>query len=580
MPGTKLQFGPFVLDLRGYELTRSGEPVRLERIPMDLLILLTERNGALVARQEIVDRLWGHDVFLDYDNSINKAVRKIRQALGEEYGRRIETIPGKGYRFRVPEESPITPVATSLGTANAPGRFMLAILPFENLSGDANQDYFSDGLTEETIMQLGRVSPERLGVIARTSSMAYKGRQVTVQEIGKELGVDYLVEGSVRREGGRVRVTAQLIRVRDQVHVWAENYDRELSNTLALQDEVGSAIAGQVLSKLTRAEEGRLHQRQSTDEVAYDDYLRGRYHLARVTYPELRKAIGFFSAAKDRDPNFAAAYAGFADCHLSLSITSDVPPKDSFPVAEEAAHRALTLDLHSVEAHTSMGAIKFWFKWDWDGAIREFEEAIRENANYARAYLMLAHTLSNTGRHTAALEIVQHARRLDPFSMIINTMYGQFLYHAGKDAESIRQLHRTLELEPRFWVAHICLAKIFEKRKMYSDALAACDKAWQFSGGNTEALSIAGYVYAVTGQKARAEEKLHELLKRSEVRYVPPYNLALVMVGLDQADMALQWLEQAHEDRDVHMTFLRDQKWDRLRSLGKFQSLMQRMGLA
>lgn len=579
MPPDKVRFGPFTLDIARYELTRSGKPVRLERIPMDMLILLVRESGKLVQREEIIERLWGKDVFFDTDNSINTAIRKIRRALGEdpEKPRYIETVLGKGYRFKSPQDGARRMADPARIERPA---IMLAILPFENLSGDPGQDYFSDGLTEETIMRLGRMAPQRMGVIARTSSMAYKRTDKSIRQIGEELGVDYVLEGSVRREPERVRVTAQLIRVKDQIHLWAENFDRSPKSMLDIHGEVGAAIAAQVRLKLTPEEESQLRSSYMEDPEAHDLYLRGRFHHAKVTFTELQKAIGYFRRAIEVDPGYVIAYSGLAESFVRLPITSDIPSRDAFPPARAAVAKALELDANSAEAHGSDAAVKFWYEWDFAAAEAAARKAIALNANYWMAHLYLGHVLSNVGRHEEALAAIQQARMLDPLSLIANTLHGQFLYQAGKVEESVRQLQATLELEPRFWVAHICLAKSFEQLGRHDEALAACEKAEEFSGGNSEALSLAGYVHAVSGDIAKAEEKLQQMLEQKLKRYVPPYNLALVFASLKQVDEALRWLGQAEEERDVHMTFLRDHKWDGLRADPRFKDMLERCGFA
>ncbi len=550
MASERILLGPFVLNVSRYELTCAGKPVRMERIPMDLLILLVRENGRLVSRDEIIERLWGKDIFFDTDNSINTAIRKIRRALGDdpEKPRYIETVLGKGYRFKS-RTDPASGITSPLEEVERP-RIMLAVLPFENLSGDAGQEYFSDGLTEETIMRFGKMSPQRLGVIARTSSMAYKRTDKSVFQIGQELGVDYVLEGSVRREADRTRVTAQLIRVRDQIHLWAENFDRPSQSILDIHGEVGAAIAAHVQLELTPEGERHLRSQRPVNREAYDHYLHGRYHWARLTPPELLKAAEYFRKATQCDPEYALAYSGLADT-LSAAITSEIPAKDVFPEAKAAIALALALDPESAEAHNADATIKFWFDWDFEGAEAAARKAISLNSNYFLAHLYLAHVLSNVGRHDEALQAIQQARVLDPFSLITNTMYGQFLYHAGQLEASIQQFRATLDMEWRFWIAHICLAKSYEQQGMYSEALAACDAAGEFSGGNSEALSLAGYVYAVSGERARAEAKIQQLLEQRAKRYVPPYSVALVFAGLGETETALQWLEQAFEDRDV-----------------------------
>jgi TolB-like protein/Flp pilus assembly protein TadD len=579
MASERILLGPFVLDVSRYQLTCAGKPVRMERIPMDLLILLVRENGRLVSRDEIIERLWGKNVFFDTDNSINTAIRKIRRALGEdpEKPRYIETVLGKGYRIKS-RTDPATGITSPHVEVERP-RIMLAVLPFENLSGDPGQEYFSDGLTEETIMRFGKMSPHRLGVIARTSSMAYKRTDKSVFQIGQELGVDYVLEGSVRREPDRVRVTAQLVRVRDQIHLWAENFDRPSQSILDIHGEVGAAIAAHVQLELTPQGERQLRNQRPVDQEAHDHYLHGRYHWARLTPPELLKAAEYFRKATQCDSEYALAYSGLADT-LSAAITSEMPPKDAFPEAKAAIARALALDPDSAEAHNADATIKFWFDWDFDGAEAATRKAISLNSNYSLAHLYLAHVLSNVGRHDEALETIQQARVLDPFSLLTNTMYGQFLYHAGQLEASIQQFRATLDMEWRFWIAHICLAKSYEQQGMYSEALAACDAAWEFSGGNSEALSLAGYVHAVSGEKAKAEAKVQQLLQQKAKRYVPPYSVALVFAGLRETETALQWLEQAFEDRDVHMPFLLDHKWKGLRSNEQFRQILSRVGFS
>ena len=574
-----VHFGQFSLDVDRYELTCAGKPIRLERIPMDLLILLVREGGRLVRREVIIERLWGKGVFFDTDNSINTAIRKIRRALGEdaEKTQYIETVLGKGYRFKV-----AAPADTHPGHSSPVHRpqVMLAILPFENLSGDPAQEYFSDGLTEETIMRLGQMAPDRLGVIARTSSMAYKRTDKSVRRIGEELGVDYILEGSVRRESDRVRVTAQLIRVQDQIHLWAENFDRPPQSMLDIHGEVGAAIAAQVKLKLTPDEKSQLKSPRRENPEAHDLYLRGRYHHARVTYPELQKAVSYFQKAVALDPEYVLAYSGIAESYVRFPITSDIPSRDAFPYARAAVDKALQIDPNSAEAHGSDAAIKFWYEWDFAAAEGAARKALALNANYWMAHLWLGHVLSNVGRHDEALSAIQQAHLLDPFSLIADSMYGQFLYQAGRVEDSIRQFHATLELEPRFWVAHICLAKAYELLGQYDQALAACDKAWEFSGGNSEAWSLAGYVHAVSGEPEKAEAKIKELQEHKSRRYVPPYNFALIFAGLGQTETALHWLGEAVEDRDVHMTFLRDHKWRALRSEPRFGRILDQCGFS
>jgi TolB-like protein/Tfp pilus assembly protein PilF len=576
MSSERIQFGQFVLDASQYALTRAGRPVRLERIPMDLLILLVREKGRLISREEIIERLWGKNLFFDTDNSINTAIRKIRNSLGDDAGnpRYVETVLGKGYRFK--SQTALVPLLALAPIERS--RIMLAVLPFENLSGDPAQEYFSDGLSEETIMRLGQMSPRRLGVIARTSSMAYKQTDKSVMQIGRELGVDYVLEGSVRRDGDRVRITAQLIRVQDQIHLWAENYDRKLPGILDIHGEIGAAIADQVELELMAEEKRQLTRNTPRDAEAHDQYLRGRYHYARFNVFDAQKAVAHFQKARERDPLFGLAHSGLADALMVLPISGDVATNEVFPAAKAAIAQALQANPDSAEAHTSDAATKFWFEWDFRGTEVAARRAIELNENYSLAHLYLAHVLSNTGRHHEALARIQLALVVDPLSLIVGAMRGQFLYHAGRNQEALEQFEATLGMESRFWVGQICAAKVYENLGMYSEALVACDLAGQFSGGNSEALSMAGYVHAVAGDRGKAEGYIHQMMERKKERYVPPYNLALVFAGLGEHEAALRWLGAALEERDVHMPFLLDHKWDRMRGDGRFREIVGRAG--
>jgi tetratricopeptide (TPR) repeat protein len=418
-----------------------------------------------------------------------------------------------------------------------------------------------------------------MGVIARTSSMAYKGTDKTVARIGQELGVDYILEGSVRQDKERIRITAQLIRVQDQIHLWADSFDRQLRGILEIHGEIGAAIAAQVKLELI-SPVGRPSNGYAVENPeAHDHYLRGRYHYARSNRQDMQKAIEFFKSATRLDPNYTLAYSGLADALLILPITGDVASKEVFPAAKTAVSRALQLAPNSAEAHTSDATAKFWFDWDFAGAEAAARRALQLNENYSLAHLYLAHVLSNVGRHVEALAVIRQGMVLDPYSLITAAMRGQFLYHAGRNSEAIAQFRASLDMEPRFWVGQICLAKAYEKEGRYCDALTACNRAWEFSGGNTEAVSVAGYVHAVSGNRAEAESKIQQMLDIRKDRYVPPYNLALVFAGLDQTEAALNHLEQAFEDRDVHMPFLLDHKWDRMRSNRRFQEILEMVRL-
>src|ERR1039457_1017549 len=576
-----LKFSDFELDERAYELRRAGRALKLERIPMDLLCLLARNAGQLVSRDAIIEKLWGKDVFLDTDNSINTAVRKIRQILSDDprNPRFVQTVPGKGYRFAAPVTDEPHVMLEPSRNLDVSQRVMLAVLPFENLGNDMEQEYFSDGLTEETIAYLGQLDPQSMGVIARTSSMVYKRTTKTIAEIGRELGVNFVLEGSVRRERQRIRITAQLIRVTDQTHLWAESYDREIGSVLGVQDELGVSIAKKIKIQLGGKEKPTLVADAERNPEAHDAYLSGRYHWAKRTFAETRKAIEYFRKATDAEPTYARAYAGLTDCYITLPMTSDMPSKDCFPKARAAVSKALELDGNLAEAHTSLGTIRFWFDWNWSGAEECYQRALEINPNYVVARLYRAHCLSNAGRHEEAIAEINRAVRLDPLSPILSTLLAEFLYHARRYDQAVTQFHNAVELAPRFWIAHLNFAKVYEQIGEHGRAIAELELARPSSDGNTEPLSLLGYVLAKGGRHTEAENALAELIALAGQKYVPPMNIALLYAGLGKQYLMFEWVDRAIRDRDVHMTFLRDPKWDRLRENPRFREILRQVRL-
>src|ERR1039458_1133488 len=625
-----LKFSDFELDERAYELRRAGRALKLERIPMDLLCLLARNAGQLVSRDAIIEKLWGKDVFLDTDNSINTAVRKIRQILSDDprNPRFVQTVPGKGYRFAAPVTDEPHVMLEPSRNLDVSQRVMLAVLPFENLGNDMEQEYFSDGLTEETIAYLGQLDPQSMGVIARTSSMVYKRTTKTIAEIGRELGVNFVLEGSVRRERQRIRITAQLIRVTDQTHLWAESYDREIGSVLGVQAELGVSIAKKIKIQLGGKEKPTLVADAERNPEAHDAYLRGRYHWAKRTFAETRKAIEYFRKATDAEPTYARAYAGLADCYITLPMTSDMPSKDCFPKARAAVSKALELDGNPrseptyarayagladcyitlpmtsdmpskdcfpkaraavskaleldgnlAEAHTSLGTIRFWFDWNWSGAEECYQRALEINPNYVVARLYRAHCLSNAGRHEEAIAEINRAVRLDPLSPILSTLLAEFLYHARRYDQAVTQFHNAVELAPRFWIAHLNFAKVYEQIGEHGRAIAELELARTSSDGNTEPISLLGYVLAKGGRHTEAENALAELIALAGQKYVPPMNIALLYAGLGKQDLIVEGLERGIRDRDVRVTFLRDPKWDRLRENPRFREILRQVRL-
>jgi TolB-like protein/DNA-binding winged helix-turn-helix (wHTH) protein/Flp pilus assembly protein TadD len=632
-----VRFGEdFELDLRAYQLRRSDRVLKLERIPMELLLLLVEHAGQLVTREQIVERIWGKSVFVDTDNSINGAIRKIRQALKDdpEHPRFVQTVTGRGYRFIVPlvdaeaEEAPVVPLpqATAsdspkgnphrrwiaiLGMAvvlivsavvylrwftfrpqpQPPGgRSMLAVLPFENLTGDASQDYFSDGLTEEMISQLGRLDPERLGVIARTSVMRYKNGQSPLDQIGRELGVQYVLEGSVRRDSNNVRVTAQLIQMKDQTHIWARQYDRELKGLLVVQGEIAQQIAEEIQSAMGDKDLGDKDKEKRTVASpppalspeafdAYDLYLKGQYLSNKRTPESLHRGIDYFQQAIDKDPSYARAFAGLADCYALISgYDPSVPAKEAMPKARAAAVRAVELDEGLAEAHAALAIVAQDWDWDWPTAEREYRRAIELNPNYATAHHWYGEFLGLTGRFDEAFRELERARQLDPLSLIIATDNAVTLLYSRQYDRAISQFRTVLEMEPNFPHAHMVVVA-YVQTGLYADALTDIER-WQRTQDSPWSLAMLAYVHGSFGQQLRARSALEKLQQLNRRQHISAATLATAYVGLGNKDQAFAWLNQAFAEHSIDLSLKVNPLYDPLRDDPRFAQLLRRVGLA
>lgn len=568
----KFRFDSFEVDPQAKELRKHNTKLKLHRQSFEVLLMLVEHPGEVVTREEVRARLWPEETFVDFEHSVNTAINKVRQALSDspEKPRYIETVPRVGYRFLAPVEK--------LG-AHDGRRVILVVLPFENLSGDPAQEYFSDGLTEETITDLSVLASEQMGIIARTSAMQYKGTKKSIAKIGDELGADYALEGSVRRDGNHVRISAQLIRTRDQTHLWAKNYDRDLQDILAVQDDLGREIARQTHIALTPREAAHAFLTRAWNPEAYDAYLRGRSWFHHLKRAELLKSAECFERAIAIDREAPLAHAGLAMVYATLPITSDFPSGEAFAKAKAAARRALALDDTVAEAHVALCSAHFWHDWDWAKAEEEGRKAIALDSNSAWAHLRYAHVLSNEAKHAEAIEEIGRARLLDPLSLIVNTMSGMFCYQARRYKEAMPYFLAALELNPKFWVAHVNLAKALHALDRTEEGLAEAAKSRETAGGSSEPISLEGYFLARLGQNAEAEKRIGELKSLAKQNYVPPYNLATVYLGMEDTGRSIEWLERGFGERDVHMVFLGvDPKWDPLRSDQRFQDLLRRVG--
>ena len=500
------EFGRFRLDPAEKVLLSDGQPISLTPKAFETLLALVENSGHVLEKDELLRLVWPN-TFVE-EGTLVQNIATLRKALGEGPDQRsyIETIPRRGYRFSgavkrveagTAPEAPrnrvsrrvIAAVAAAavlllagwmagkrIWPSSVPARakIMLAVLPFVNLSGDPGEDYFGNGLTEEMIAQLGALQPARLGVIARMSAMQYKDTKKDIRQIGRELGVDYILEGSVRRDGERVRITAQLIQVKDQTHLWARNYDRSLRDILSLQSDVAGAIAQEIALRLTPESNARLASASPLDAQAYELYLKGRYSWNKRTEGGFLKAIDYFNQAIARDPNYAKAHAGLADAYALLGSLPNaaLSRPEAMRRAKASALRAIELDDSLAEAHTSLAFVLAQYEWDWPGSGREFRRALQLNPNYATAHQWYGMWFMAHGRFDEALEEERLAHEADPLSMIIETDTCQFLAYAGRDDEAIRHAQRALELDPGFRLAHLYLAEAYDGQQNYPAALA------------------------------------------------------------------------------------------------------------
>lgn len=662
-----IRFGEdFELDLRPRRLRRGSHILKLERIPLELLVLLLEHRDEIVSRDQIVSRIWGQGVFLDTDNSIRGAIRKLRQVLKDdaESPRFIQTITGQGYRFIAPVNSPngtnggeasaehtssvtgsdrnlvseldgwlearrlriveqdqphqpaeapqaetahregfpssprsllavvlvllVCAVALlmvwvwrrpALSREGSTRKTVLAVLPFENLSGDPDQEFFSDGLTEEMISQVGKLSPDRLTVIARSSVAKYKGSKLTAREIGRELNADYLVQGSVRRGSGRARITVQLIQTQNQTDLWTESYDRELKDVLAVQDSVVRRIASQIHIALTEEQKTRLANPPQTQPEAYVAYLKGRYYWNKRTGESIEKAEGYFQQAIDSNPSYAAAYSGLADCNSGLAWHGFKAPADALPKAYSAARKAAEIDPQSAEAHASLGLV-LSHRWDWPAAEAEFNRALELDPQYANAHHWYADYLSMRGRHDEAIAEAKRALELDPLNLMISTWVGRRYYLARNYPFAIEQNRDSVTLDPNFAAAHLMLGEDYVQAGNYGEGVNELKKAATLSGENPLYSAQVAVALAVAGRRSDALQIARELQATLSKRYVSPYGLAQVYAALGSKDEAFKWLQAAYEDRAVWMGYLAvDPVFDRYRSDSGFQDLLGRIGL-
>lgn len=650
-------FDVFEVDLLSGELRQPGSKIRLQDQPLLILTLLLEHPGEVVTRAELEKRLWPDGVVVDFEHSINSAVKRLRKALGDdaEHPRYIETLPRHGYRFIGPAE-PLRTVRTpgtmeALRPASAepelslvPGRPLvdptpaaavhqpmavqerrertrwfavagvaaialfgvffalnvaglrdrllqsvgasrrpsfpkiesIAVLPFENLSGDPQQDYLADGMTDGLITNLGKIGALR--VISRTTAMHYKGTRLPLPEIARELHVDAIVEGTLQRPGKHLRITANLLYAPADRHLWSEHYERELDDVLVLESEVARAIASQIRVRLTPQENARLASTRLVNPEAYRLCLLGRFYWNKRNEEGFNKAIGFFQQAIKIEPTYAPAYAGVADCYNLIGDYGYLRPGDAYPQAKAAAMKALRIDDSSAEAHTSLAYPHFDYDWDWGSSEREYKRAIELNPSYATAHQWYAEYLTAMRRHSEALAESKRARELDPLSPAINLNLAHRYWFMRQYDTEIRGLQEIISLFPDFSGAYGALAYAYRAKGSYQEAIGALQKSRSLSGTRRAEVAALGEAFAKGGMRGFYLWELRRLMEASKHGDVRPVYIARLHGFLGEKDQAFLYLERAYAERDWHLTRLQvDPVWDPLRSDTRFQDIVRRM---
>ena len=563
------EFGKFRLDVHGRMLFQGSTPVALTPKAVDTLLMLVEGAGRVIDKSEILAHVW-KDAFVE-EGSLTRTISLLRKALaggGQEY---IATVSKRGYRF-------VAPVSSSAGPQSTADALVLVVLPFESLGADSSQDYFNDGLTEEMITQLSRLSPERLRVIARTSAMRYKGTRKGIREIGRELNASHVLEGSVRREAGRVRIAAQLIQVSDETHIWAETYDRNVGEILKLQSEVAKAVATEIRIKLTPQERRRLASTGAVSPAAYESYLKGRYLWNKRTEEGMRRSIAFYEEAIRQQPHYAMAYAGIADSYVMLACRGMVPAKETFRKGKTAARNALELDPDLAEAHGSLAHVRL-HDWDWAGLERDFQRAIELNPAESIVYYWFGEFLMSRGRPDEAIAITRKAFEADPLSPVIGASLGMILYLARKYEEAAAVLARVQEISPEHFLPHMRLALVRIQQGRHGGAIDEIEAAVQLANRSTETLAALAMTKAAAGRTEAALEIAAELEAHQNEHYVLPYNFAKIYAVLGDAEKAIAWLETAYNDGSPDLIELNSEPvFDGIRSDARFSDILKRVG--
>ena len=537
--------------------------------------MLADRAGEVVTREDIERQVWGSETHVDFNLSLNYCIKQIRSALEDDARtpRFIETLPRRGYRFidavERRERSP----------KKGKARPMLAVLPFGNLTGDPEQEYFADGMTEELIGQLGRLRPDRLGVIAFTSARRYKNTTKGIDEIGSELGIDYIIEGSVRRSGKRVRIAVQLIQVSDQTHLWAEAYNHTLDDIIIIQTDVAERVAASLALELLPAS-GKTRVPASTgDLIAYEAYLKGQFYWSKRTEEGLAKALRYFHIAVERAPDYVPAHVGIADVYNISAYYSNVPPQQAHQQSQHSINAALRINPDCAEAYASLAYSKLLYEWNFEHAEKGFRRSLELNPNHTPAHYWYALFLAAMARDEEALQQIGFALELDPLSLVINTHKGWVLYFARRYDHAVEQLLSTIEMEENFAAAHYFLGLVYLQKQQYQEAENQFKKAAAISNNHPAPVTGLARTKALSGRRDDALKILVEVEELAGRRYVAPYYLAVSYLALGDRDRTLQWLDRAYGERSPYMSNLqRDPELDDIRSHPGFSRLLKRAG--
>lgn len=613
------EFGDFRLDAEGHLLSRHGKPVPLTPKAVDLLVALVEARGRPVSKEDLLQKVWA-DATVE-EGSLTSHVSLLRKALGDSADdwQFIETLPKRGYRFvasvkaakydllqdpasashakRTPADlQPARIISFALIAIAAllvlgyfgakrfiatrqsqPARLMIAVLPFQNLTGDPAQEFVSDGLTEEMITRLGELNSEQLGVIARTSAMTYKGTAKPVDQIARELGVNYIMEGSIRSWGQKVRISAQLIAASDQTRLWSQNYERNSGDILALQSEVAQAVAREIKIKLVPQARARFSGSQSVKPEAYEAYLKGRYFWYKRTEEGMRKGIEYFNQAIQNQPDYAVAYVGLADSYALLALRGIVPAKEAFPKAREAAQKAIDLDNGLGDAYATMAHIRL-HEWDWAGLDQEFKRALELTPGNAMAYSWYSEYLTAMGRSDESIAVVKKAQEIDPVSPVISTTLPQAYYFARRFDPAMEYLRKSLDLDPHHFMLHLRLGQVYIAKQMHQQAIEEMQKAVNDSGRSTEALTALAQAYAAAGMTGPMQQVIDELNRGAGTHYVSAYNVAKIYASLGDKTQTFAWLEKANDEHNPDLIELnREPCFDSMRSDPRFAGLLRRV---